>query len=240
VERVDKLERALVVGDLSQLSPEQRAEYYARVCDSLGLNPYTRPFEYLTINGKLTLYARRDATDQLRRLHNISTEVVSREQVGDLYVVRVRATMPNGRSDEAVGAVVATGAGEALANAVMKAETKAKRRATLSIVGLGWLDESEVGGVAAAPKVRIERPGAPVEERAARGGEGTGRRDERPVALPAGRRRPDPLWRQHDALFVACKKAGIAVEAAAPGATSQELREWIARQRAELQRRSAA
>jgi hypothetical protein len=26
----------------------------------------------------------------------------------------------------------------------MKAETKAKRRVTLSIVGLGWLDESEV------------------------------------------------------------------------------------------------
>ena len=33
--------------------------------------------------------------------------------------------------------------GEALANAMMKAETKAKRRATLSICGLGWMDEVE-------------------------------------------------------------------------------------------------
>jgi hypothetical protein len=31
-----------------------------------------------------------------------------------------------------------------LANALMKAETKAKRRVTLSIAGLGWLDETEL------------------------------------------------------------------------------------------------
>jgi hypothetical protein len=34
--------------------------------------------------------------------------------------------------------------GEALANAYMKSETKAKRRVTLSIMGLGLLDESEI------------------------------------------------------------------------------------------------
>ena len=34
--------------------------------------------------------------------------------------------------------------GEALANAMMKAETKAKRRATLSLCGLGLMDELEV------------------------------------------------------------------------------------------------
>jgi hypothetical protein len=39
--------------------------------------------------------------------------------------------------------------GEALANATMKAETKAKRRLTLSLVGLGFLDESEIEGATA-------------------------------------------------------------------------------------------
>jgi hypothetical protein len=34
--------------------------------------------------------------------------------------------------------------GDALANALMKPETKAKRRVTLSIAGLGWLDETEL------------------------------------------------------------------------------------------------
>jgi hypothetical protein len=37
--------------------------------------------------------------------------------------------------------------GEARANAMMKAETKAKRRVTLSICGLGMLDETEVESI---------------------------------------------------------------------------------------------
>jgi hypothetical protein len=34
--------------------------------------------------------------------------------------------------------------GDSLCNALMKGETKAKRRVTLSIAGLGWLDETEL------------------------------------------------------------------------------------------------
>src|SRR5260370_32382559 len=63
----------------------------------------------------------------------------------DVYIVRARATMPDGRTDESLGAVSLAGLeGEALANALMKAETKAKRRVALSICGLGMLDETEV------------------------------------------------------------------------------------------------
>ena len=43
--------------------------------------------------------------------------------------------------------------GEALANAYMKAETKAKRRVTLSICGLGMLDETEVETIPDAKQV---------------------------------------------------------------------------------------
>src|SRR5918912_359497 len=160
--QADLIEQVLTAGDLSRLGPEQRASYYVKVCESLGLNPLTRPFEYLNIQGKLTLYARKDATDQLRRLHRISTEIVAREPRDDLFVVTARATTPDGRRDEAVGAVPIAGLkGEALAAAIMRAETKAKRRVTLSIVGLGWNDESELGGVPRARVVRAEiRSGA--------------------------------------------------------------------------------
>jgi len=62
--------------------------------------------------------------------------------------VTAQATLPNGRSDESTGAVpIARLQGENLANALMKAETKAKRRVTLSICGLSVLDESELDGV---------------------------------------------------------------------------------------------
>src|SRR5437867_2538881 len=123
------IEQVLIAGDLAQLTPAQRASYYLETCRSLNLNPLTRPFEYLNINGRLTLYARKDATDQLRRLHGISVEIVDREQTECLYVVRARATTPDGRVDEATGAVPIAGLkGEALGNAVMRCETKAKRR----------------------------------------------------------------------------------------------------------------
>jgi hypothetical protein len=119
-----------------------------RVCESLELNPYTRPFEYLRLNGRLVLYAKKDCTDQLRAKRRVSVEIGERKVADGLAVVKARATTPDGRVDESIG-VVACGnaAGEALANALMKAETKAKRRVTLSICGLGFADESEVEGL---------------------------------------------------------------------------------------------
>jgi hypothetical protein len=82
---------------------------------------------------------------QLRRLHGISITITSRERLGELYVVTARARDKTGREDESIGAVaVGSLKGDALANALMKAETKAKRRVTLSLAGLGWLDETEL------------------------------------------------------------------------------------------------
>ena len=145
------MESVIVRGDLALLQPEERARYYSTVCSSVGLNPLTKPFEYITLNGKLTLYARKDATDQLRSLRGVSVTIVSRERVDDVYVVTARATMPDGRVDESIGAVfLGKVTGEALANALMKTETKAKRRVTLSICGLGMLDETEVETIPAA------------------------------------------------------------------------------------------
>jgi len=166
------LEQVLIGGDLSKLNAADRVMYYKAVCESVKLNPLTKPFEYITLNGKLTLYARRDATDQLRQLHKVSIEIVAREVVEDCYVVTARATTPI-RQDESIGAVNIAGLkGDVRANAMMKAETKAKRRVTLSICGLGMLDETEVDSI---PGARIT-PSAGVEEQLTR--EETRRVDE--------------------------------------------------------------
>jgi hypothetical protein len=151
------VEKVVIGGDLSALSAAQRADYYAAVCRSLGLNPLTKPFEYLNLNGKLRLYALRDCADQLRRLHGISIYIANRERMSDIYVVTARAKDRQGREDESTGAVtVGNLKGDALANALMKAETKAKRRVTLSIAGLGWLDETELDTI---PQGRSAAPG---------------------------------------------------------------------------------
>jgi len=147
----DRIDALLATGDVGRLSPEERVEYYQRLCESLSLNPLTRPFEFLTLQGKTVLYAKKDATDQLRKSNGVSITVLERATVDGVLTVTVRATTRDGRSDEDCGAVVVGNLrGEALANAHMKALTKAKRRVTLSICGLGILDESELDTVRGA------------------------------------------------------------------------------------------
>lgn len=170
------IESIVINGDLKTLTPEQRVAYYGKVCDALGLNNMTQPFSYLTLNGKLVLYANKSCTEQLRKLYGVSITIVSREHLRDdgLYVVTARSSIGD-RTDESIGAVNLKGkSGDDLANALMKAETKAKRRATLSICGLAMLDESEVDSIPGAtheqPIQRIEQtkaapPATPAPER---------------------------------------------------------------------------
>ncbi|HNC11753.1 MAG TPA: hypothetical protein PLF59_08270 [Cyclobacteriaceae bacterium] len=121
---------------------------------------------------KLTLYANKGCAEQLRSIHKISLEEVRHTHEGGLHIVTVYARqMTTNRKDFATGVVpycepetIQTGwdannkpifsknpkAGQPLplnemANVIMKTETKAKRRATLSICGLGAiLDETEL------------------------------------------------------------------------------------------------
>ncbi len=152
------LERLVVDGDLSKLTPDQKFRHYIATCDSLGLNWRTKPFAYLRLNGKEVLYAQRDCTDQLRKTNAVSIVSLERERMDDLYVVTATARTPDGRTDSAIGAVpIGKLQGEPLANAIMKCETKAKRRVTLSICGLGMTDESEVSSI---PDARVVQPEA--------------------------------------------------------------------------------
>lgn len=159
------IESLLIQGDLNRFTPEQRVQYYQGVCKSLGLNPLTKPFDYINLQGKLVLYARKDATEQLRKIYKVSITIKAREQIGDVFAVTANARMPDGREDEAVGAVPTAGLkGDNLANALMKAETKAKRRVTLSICGLGILDETELETIPAKDKSDAATPGVSLSQ----------------------------------------------------------------------------
>jgi len=138
------IESAVIGGDLSKLTPEQRIGYYNAVCKSLGLNPLTKPFDYIILNGKMTLYARKDAADQLRKLNSISIDKPDIQFQDDWIIVSVVAYDKTGRKDSDVGVVSRKDMRGDFGNALMKAVTKAKRRVTLSICGLGMLDETEI------------------------------------------------------------------------------------------------
>jgi hypothetical protein len=155
----ETLERVIIDGDLSGLSASQKIEWYRARCDAAGLDPRSQPFQYLRLNNRLVLYATKSATDNLTGVHKLSVEITDRslDRESGIYTVQCRVRFPDGRNVEDCGVVPIMGLkGDALANAVMKGVTKAKRRTVLSACGLGMLDETEVETIADARSVPIE------------------------------------------------------------------------------------
>jgi hypothetical protein len=160
-EAVDSATMLQVVagGDCSRLTPAQRIAYYNSRCDAAGLDPRAQPFAFVRLNGKEVLYALKAASDQLAAKHGVRLEIVSQITDDGIRVVTVRAIAKDGRQTDEIGAVPVKGLqGEALCNALMKAVTKAKRRAILSLTGLGMLDETEIDSIPSAAPVETPRP----------------------------------------------------------------------------------
>lgn len=151
------MEKVVAGGDLSKLSPKERMQYYHAVCESLDLNPLTRPFQFISFDGKMQLYASKDCTEQLRCKRKISILKIEKETIEGVFVYTAYAKAADGQEDVASGAVTIKGlTGKALANAFKISETQAKRRVTLSICGLGWTDESEVPDVPNAKPLNVD------------------------------------------------------------------------------------
>ena len=145
------VESLVLRGDLSGLGPRERANHYIAVCHGLGLNPASKPLDYLKLNGKEILYPNKGATDQLAAIHKVTREIIDGPKVMDLAGTKLvyalcRASLPGGRFETSVATVPLVDP----VNVLMKVETKAKRRATLSILGLGMLDEMELETIPAS------------------------------------------------------------------------------------------
>lgn len=210
------MEKVLVGGDLKELSAEQRLRYYDALCRSLRLNPLSRPFEYVTFDNKLVLYARKDCAEQLRRLHGVSIVDVSVECEAGLCVATATARTPDGRTDIDQGIVSVEGQkGPFLANARMKSVTKAKRRVTLSLCGLGILDETEIDTIPGARPVRVDTATGEILE------EPRGSR-----ALPADPR--EPLIAQYGAMKGRAIALGGKLAPLTREMTAEEIAEMIA------------
>lgn len=151
------LEKVVLGNDLSSLSPIEKVKYINGVCHSLGLNPATNPIKLMKFQGKEIPYFTKDSTEQLRKINHVSIASIDTKIVEGVYIVTAHASTPDGRIDTSTGVISIKGlVGDNLANAMMKAETKAKRRVTLSICGLGFMDESETDSLRDHKKVNLE------------------------------------------------------------------------------------
>ncbi|WP_179862915.1 hypothetical protein [Bacillus thuringiensis] len=158
------IDRLALNSDLSQLTEEEKRQYYYFVCRKYGLDPFTNPFAFIRFrdSNKLQLYARKNCSDQLRKIHGIDAKIVHRGQIETTVYVEVKVTDKSGRKDTAMGAVpISTEDGRKLspvqlAHALMTCETKAKRRATLSLCGLALMDETEVDTLSGIKRFDIQ------------------------------------------------------------------------------------
>jgi hypothetical protein len=169
----DVIASLVVSGDISQLSNVQLAWYYRHRCEALGLDPASKPFDVLTLQGKKILYLNRGGTDQLARIHRVNRRVVDGPKVIDLggskqVYVLIEATTPDGRSEQEIATVPL----QDPANVLMKCVSKGKRRATISITSAGALDEDELETIPAhlkapAPPIELDVPAPPKQLSAA-------------------------------------------------------------------------
>jgi hypothetical protein len=144
----ETMQNLVAGGDCSRLSPAQKIAYYTARCEAAGLDPRAQPFAFVRLSGKEVLYAQKAASDQLAAKHGVRMTIVSQATEDGIRIVTVRAEAKDGRVTEEIGALPVGGLkGEALSNALMKTVTKAKRRAVLSLCGLGMLDETEVDSI---------------------------------------------------------------------------------------------
>lgn len=162
------LESIVKTGDMRGLTWPQQWSYYLAVCNQFGLDPTTRPFDIITEmkDGKIekvSLYGNKECATQIRQRKRIDIYDLKTEIVGDQYIVTAYARDADGRVDTDLGAVPISGrdgrmfTGTFLSNAILKSVTKAKRRVTLSIAGLGaFLDVTEAHYSPAVQTYRVQ------------------------------------------------------------------------------------
>lgn len=145
--------------DTKSLSQGEREAALAGLSRALGLNPLTNAVRFIALQGGEALYVTRQGTDQIAARLRINRETIVGPEIRDIAgvkmvfcQVRAREPGPDGRSDVATATLPLKDP----SNDLMKCETKAKRRAVLSLVGLGLLTEDDAEAAqaseAAAPK----------------------------------------------------------------------------------------
>jgi len=144
------VEKVILKRDLRSLTEIERVQYNFALCRSLGLNPVTNPVDYLNSNGKLVPYINAVGVAQLRAIHGVSCKITSRTIKDGCVYVNAIATAKDGRYEDSTAIVALVDnydkplKGQKRADMMMKAETKAKRRATLALMGVPWTDGNNI------------------------------------------------------------------------------------------------
>ncbi|HEY9699661.1 MAG TPA: hypothetical protein V6D10_20540 [Trichocoleus sp.] len=161
------LGRVFTSNGVHGLTAIERRMYYRWQCHRLGLDPYSFPFDYIeTKDNRLVLFPNQRATDQLRKNRDLSVKVVDRQIVDGIVIATAACIELDGRETQADGTAELVDKydkplkGQLKAQAFEKADTRARRRATLAACGLSSEFQEESGRIMSAA---IYDPPADVE-----------------------------------------------------------------------------
>ena len=151
----------LLNGDLSDLSVEQRTDYYLERCRAIGLDPLSQPFLFMQTRAKdgekskTILYTTRSATDQIAKRDGLSGSIVSRDLANNLAIVVVRITAADGkRTIDNIGAASFKFDSQA-GDALKRSATQAYRRGIIQFAGVGAVSEEDIEDIAGAQKLGL-------------------------------------------------------------------------------------
>src|SRR3990167_10049993 len=94
------MNKIVMKGDLSNLTEAQKLQYYGAMCERLGIDPMTQPFQLLNLQGKHVLYCTKSGAEQLNKKYGVSHEIRKKDNIDGMYVVEVRASTQDRFCDE--------------------------------------------------------------------------------------------------------------------------------------------
>lgn len=131
-------------GRCDRLNDEQRADYINYLCSKIGIEPTFRPIDLIPTKNGIKPYLNKGAGELIRDKRRISVDDMEIKEIGNMWLVTCRVRSFDGRCDTDMGVCLKNGTDKSpmnLNDSLMKAVTKAKRRATLSMCGLGAIIE---------------------------------------------------------------------------------------------------
>lgn len=144
----------LINKDLASLPIDKQTSFMLQSCEHLGINPLVRPFEILKFQGKAVLYLTASGCENLASQFSISFKILKKEidHVSGTASIEIEGTIPamNGKPErkDVSTAYITIGShslkdqtfttlkGLDFANAMMKLETKARRRLIIRMAGI--------------------------------------------------------------------------------------------------------
>jgi hypothetical protein len=125
-------------GRCDKLDPQQKEEYSGWICTVMGVSPALRPVDFIPTKNGIRPYLNKGAAELIRDARKISITSIEVTEQNGMFVVMCHVKDVSGRVDVDLGVCMK---GDEPNNALMKAVTKAKRRATLSMCRLGGIIE---------------------------------------------------------------------------------------------------